>query len=366
MEVFIWIYNFVTTDNKIKVGGVETYIFELFKFFIKQNMVPVIITVGHKKGNFTIDNMEIISISASDWWLGKIPKYHLENRCSERPFFHLVATSQAVPRNLENDVVVIQHGVPWDRPSEKFPWLFNKLNSMFSLMRLRRGVSFVNSAKHIVCVDYVFPTLAACITQPFDWKKFSIIPNFAPDSKIIDNFSDDINKIVFSRRFVKHRGVEVFCDAIKGIFNDGWGGEVHFVGEGEYGEFIHNTFKTFPQVKIYRLDYSERLSAFDSNTLAIIPSLSSEGTSLSCIEAWSKGAVVLSTGVGGLSNLVIDRHNGLVVRPTSSDIKFGIDSIINNKYNNWKLKQNGFNTYLNSFTKTLWENKWKSVVDDLK
>ena len=50
--------------------------------------------------------------------------------------------------------------------------------------------------------------------------------------------------------------------------------------------------------------------------VAVVPTLYSEGTSLSCIEAMCAASAVLVTGVGGLSNLVLDDYNGLLVPPT--------------------------------------------------
>ena len=49
--------------------------------------------------------------------------------------------------------------------------------------------------------------------------------------------------------------------------------------------------------------------------VVVIPSVATEGTSLSCLEAMASGRPVMAGWVGGLSNLIIHEYNGLLLHP---------------------------------------------------
>ncbi|MBY6275096.1 MAG: hypothetical protein CWE10_02610 [Symbiobacterium thermophilum] len=51
-----------------------------------------------------------------------------------------------------------------------------------------------------------------------------------------------------------------------------------------------------------------------------MPSVATEGTSLSCLEAMASGRPVVAGWVGGLSNLIIHEYNGLLLRPTAANL----------------------------------------------
>ena len=50
----------------------------------------------------------------------------------------------------------------------------------------------------------------------------------------------------------------------------------------------------------------EMNKAYQNADITLIPSLYSEGTSLSCIEAMACGNAVIATRIGGLSDLIIN------------------------------------------------------------
>lgn len=59
---------------------------------------------------------------------------------------------------------------------------------------------------------------------------------------------------------------------------------------------------------------------FAASDIVIIPSVSTEGTSLSCLEAMATQKPVIVTNVGGLPDIVIDRFNGLMAKPTPESL----------------------------------------------
>lgn len=361
MLCFIWFKKILKSDGTIRLGGVETYIIQLNKIIKKIGFNPVVLTVGLPEKSNVIDGVNIECLSNDHWNSGIIPDKYMGQSC-----INLIATTQAIPKNLKLNIIAIQHGVPWDRPSDKLFTRSKILNKIFAFIRLWRGLSCINKVNHLVCVDLVFPTLAACIFQPFSWKNIHYIPNSAPKHNNIGTFDSKITKIVFQRRLERHRGTLLFCEAIEKILVNHKDIEVHIIGEGQDEILMKDRMKIFNNVKFYSLEYKNRLDSLDTSTLSVIPSLSSEGTSLSCIEAWSRGAAVISTGVGGLSNLVIDGHNGIVIRPLVDDLIIAIENILaNNNFAN-ALKVNGYNTFLSSFSEEIWSQRWKKLLLGLK
>jgi glycosyltransferase involved in cell wall biosynthesis len=68
--------------------------------------------------------------------------------------------------------------------------------------------------------------------------------------------------------------------------------------------------------------------AYRRSDIVLIPTVASEGTSLSCIEAMASGKAIIATHVGGLSDLVIDRYNGLLIEPRASQLEEALETMI--------------------------------------
>lgn len=98
--------------------------------------------------------------------------------------------------------------------------------------------------------------------------------------------------------------------------------------------------------------------------IAIIPTLGSEGTSLSMIEAMAAGCMVLSSNIGGLSNLIIDGYNGSLVMPTSQDMEQALSSALNNVDLCKNLAKNGLNSITLPCAKDTWSKGWIDVIND--
>lgn len=67
------------------------------------------------------------------------------------------------------------------------------------------------------------------------------------------------------------------------------------------------------------------LNRYADADVSVIPTLWSEGTSLSCVEALAAGVPVVATPVGGLGNIVIPGFNGFISAPTADAIAEAIN-----------------------------------------
>jgi glycosyltransferase involved in cell wall biosynthesis len=54
---------------------------------------------------------------------------------------------------------------------------------------------------------------------------------------------------------------------------------------------------------------------YNASDVVIIPSLFSEGTSLSALEAMACGKSVVASNIGGINDIIINGYNGFLVSP---------------------------------------------------
>lgn len=95
--------------------------------------------------------------------------------------------------------------------------------------------------------------------------------------------------------------------------------------------------------------------------IALIPTKGTEGTSLSCLEAMAAGCAVIASPVGGLTDLIIDGYNGLLVKPIPSDLIDAIELLINNCQLREQLGEKARET-ASAFSIERWREKWAKTI----
>ena len=76
------------------------------------------------------------------------------------------------------------------------------------------------------------------------------------------------------------------------------------------------------------------------------------------------GCAVIASPVGGLSNLIIDGYDGLLVKPTPSDLIDAIELLINDKKQREKLGANAQQVAV-AFSMDRWREKWTKVISEV-
>jgi glycosyltransferase involved in cell wall biosynthesis len=144
------------------------------------------------------------------------------------------------------------------------------------------------------------------------------------------------------------------------------GVEFHFVGRG--GEeninlIIEKQIKWGERVKHYPLTMEQMPQPYRNADISLIPSVHSEGTSLSCLEAMASGNAVIATQIGGLPDLIINNYNGFLIDPRSEELKQAIINLLNNrKQLNLFKKRN--TEVAQAFSKNIWRNRWMSLLNN--
>lgn len=137
-------------------------------------------------------------------------------------------------------------------------------------------------------------------------------------------------RIVFARRFEYKRGPYLALDAARILEKRGVPFElIMSSAEGHDGSDSIRKAAEERGISQYVTtavnDMDSIFSLYLEADISLVPTLWSEGTSYSCIEAMAAGLPVVTTTVGGLPNLVFPGHTGFVCPPKPEEIAAAIE-----------------------------------------
>jgi glycosyltransferase involved in cell wall biosynthesis len=178
-------------------------------------------------------------------------------------------------------------------------------------------------------------TIACCDTNPINWlrtrsKRYQdaannaiYIPNAVDLSALQirpDGAPNDVLKIIYARRFEKKRGPLLLLDAARILRDRGF--PFHLIMSSAVGHDGSDIIEVESRrrgiadcVEARSNSMDSVMSLYAQGDISVVPTLWSEGTSYSAVEALCAGLPVVTTTVGGLPNLVLPDHNGFVVPP---------------------------------------------------
>jgi len=380
MKVVIIYYYFLdSTGTKRKIGGVETYLWNLAKLIYERGDEPVLVqpsTIGFEK-KFGI--LKVIGIERNRKRLKRNDRKDLYEAAlslidTYNDLIIFGADHASVHTNYPR-TISIQHGISWDLPGRylrsswfcKIPFIPDSICKKYNSIRC---LQYFNNCPNRVCVDYNFlnwyRTQIADVPQNNIW----VIPNFVdiPDGykQNEQRHAENPVKIIFARRFVEIRGTRLMIQATKrllGMFQDV---EFCFAGEGPDEPLIVESFKDEPRVQIQKYLSDESLRIHGNYHIAVVPSLASEGTSLSLAEAMAAGCAVVATNVGGMTNMVIDGYNGYLVSPDADSLTIALSRLIGDRELRLRLGQHAAKTAGDAFSLARWKARWSEVLNQIE
>ena len=136
-------------------------------------------------------------------------------------------------------------------------------------------------------------------------------------------------------------------------------------GQGNGLVQLHSTFDKYGErVEFTQYDAMESVDFHFSYDIAMVPSLYSEGTSLSLLEAMSAECACIATDIGGLSNVIINHHNGVLIRPIVEDLRKAVTYLLDNEEERLYLAMNARQTIRDSFSSNMWAERWRQFLGD--
>lgn len=172
----------------------------------------------------------------------------------------------------------------------------------------------------ISCIGHFCKSQMMLYTQQKDWNKFEIIRcGIDPEQFTYREPSDAISKLVYVGRLSGEKGVPILFDSLLLLKKQGYNFDFTLLGDGDDREHLQNLAIQ------YGIDKQVHFAGFvDQKTIAktlnesdifVLPSFA-EGIPVALMEAMAMGVPVISTYVGGIAELIIDKETGQLVYPS--------------------------------------------------
>jgi glycosyltransferase involved in cell wall biosynthesis len=378
MKAIILYYRFLDKYGKqYTVGGIQTYMANLAHLLNKIGIKPVIYQYALNNFSRTYKgisiygfNLENLNQKNKKMALFNIAKSKLKKNYDLLIF----AADHCSVKNSIKRAILIQHGYGYDLPN-RFLTSHRFLRSGFlgflkkAQLKYRAYKNF-NNCHNRVCVDHNFINLYKSIVPDEIRGKFWVIPNFTKlisenEFELKDN-ENRIKNILFARRFHEYRGTRIMAKSIKIILDHTQDLEFTFAGEGPDEKWLKNYFKGEPKVNFLKFKHEDSLDVHKNYDVAVIPSIASEGTSLSVAESMGAGCITIASGAGGITNMIINNFNGFIIKPDEDQLAEKIITLKENKRIARKIRFNGYSTAKMAFSHNAWENHWESVINYLQ
>lgn len=361
-------------ENRV-LGGIETYLHYLASLLGENTTGKVtIIQPARKDFEVEIDNYHVVGKNFESTHKSVVCRYALGVATQKQSILIFAADQYSIKTDYKH-AISIMHGISWDLPAifftrnggvagllGKIPRIGAFLAKKYVILQRLQDIQHCNTN---VLVDY--NSVNWYRTQftnqvPFNYQ---VILNFAVESNTIPNFSkhhEKIVKVLFARRFQAYRGVELMVNAAKQLLSEFKNIEFCFAGEGPEEQMIRRLFNDEPRVQVTKYDSNYSVDFHQQYHIAVVPSLASEGSSLSLAEAMLAGCAVVASDVGGMTNMILNEYNGILIPPNKSALTDALRSLILDPDRRLFLAKNACEVASVAFSYKHWGAQWLDLI----
>lgn len=378
---------YVQKDNpdKLDIGGVQIYVGALVSLLEEEGLHIDIIqkSILGDYCKIISDKIRIIGFNQNNtkllklWFRSrladrKLPniKKYIKNNINKYDLVIFARFEKSIALNIPT--IAIQHGIAFDGMQLSKCLMIKSIQVFREKLRkhcqpyIERNIS--RKVDNVICVDTNFPNYLRS-AFPHEISYFSehlhYIPNFTRITP--NNWEDKWNKknnsliICYPRRFEIHRGIEIWIEIVKRLRKKYPELTFIFAGVGTYDKKV-NELKKYGNIEIIAVDPNVIQDLYTKSHIVVIPSLFSEGTSLSALEAMASGCAVIVTSIGGLGNIISPNFNGLICQPTIESIYESVEELVQNMNHCQKLAYNAVNSTRQAFGLNIWKKRMMSVI----
>jgi glycosyltransferase involved in cell wall biosynthesis len=201
-----------------------------------------------------------------------------------------------------------------------------------------------------------------------DTKKFSKKNKNSAKNEF--DFLDEINKpiVLYCGRLLALKGLKILIDSIKDILKQE---DAYFVfaGKGEIKEWEKelklNNISKENYIFLDYVDYERIHYLYSKADIFVLPSFT-ESCPITILEAMSTGLPVVASDVGGVSEILSNNKDGILVEPGSKEqLAETINSLIKNKNLRNKIAKNAREKVENEFDSKIMAQKTKKFYDKI-
>ena len=358
--------HFSPDGNRVVYGGAERYGIELTKLLLDMGFDVEWWQAGSGWQRELLPGVVVHSIPEGDVQFQTAPRLNhtFHERATGIDCAIYFVTFLAYPYAMERSIS-ISHGIYWDYPTfesilgsreGRHEW---KRRLFLALSAVRKVVSVDTATIHWINA-----------TWPGLYEKLAYIPNFV-DLPFYDMLPDpephDQVRIIFPRRLTSVRGVNEAARVAEILSAEYDNVEFHFVGRA-HDDILENHMIRWasdnPKIYYYWRPPHLMPWTYKNMDIALVPSKSTEGTSLSCLEAMGAGCAIIASYTGGLSDLIIDGYNGRLIKPTFSKLVETLAELIENREERIRLGKAAHDVAL-AFTFDVWRRRWMKEIREV-
>ena len=349
--------------GEVTVGGIQAYVNDLSQIASKLGFEVFVYDFDPKGRIIDLGYCKVIGLNFPDTKKGcdMMAQYVYDTMPSKKDLVIYDSDDRISLTPVFTNSIGLQHGISWDMPDSKNRSLIRNLFGCairdFRILRRLTKVSL------LVCVDCNF----------VNWYR-TLIRNNRVNLKVVPNYTriadankkpEDIVNIIFARRLRKYRGTEVFTLAIKRILDEYDNVRVYIYGRGPEENWMHCQLDAYKNVTFDNYAVGESLIVHSDKHIALVPTIGSEGTSLSLLEAMSSKCAVICSDVGGMTNIVLNGYNGLMVGAGNiEDLYNAIKVLLDDPTKRSLLAERGFETVKEAFSYDRWKKEWESILNN--
>lgn len=359
----------------LMVGGIQTYIRDLGLLAIDKGYKVYIHQLeGELEREIDYEGMIVYSRIVKSKNNQNFFDLLYEDHNSKDSIF-VISTDQMNIKSKERNVITIQHGIAFDIPGTMISGFWGRNRLLQHINKLLRCVSNVRRfymSRNTVCVDYNYYNWFRTFGTIYSEKCVMIIPNYVNGSITIEQLNnkhlnrDAGRKILFARRFCDYRGALLFVNVVKRLLKEYPDLDVTFAGEGPLEETLKEDFNGISNVHFTRFSAPKSIAFHKLYDISVVPTIYSEGTSLSLLEAMSAGCFPITTHVGGMTNIILDHYNGILCSPDEESLYKSMKEALNMSEDNFNyISKNAYYSATSSFSIDTWRERWSNCIDSV-
>ncbi len=352
--------NLYTHDGKTTVlGGLERYTRDL-AYLCKKLGFDV--TIRQFGDHYWQQQYEGIPVHAYPWNGNSEHCVEFMMKDSLDKADYVIYTWLGFQTKYKANSISINHGIWFDVPGFDGTWGRNVSKS--------HVIPAFEQLGALVTVDLNFLNWARAAIPYVDVNKAVYIPNYVDTDKFKPQSREENEKIeiLYPRRYDRYRGIYLMQEIVPELLDKYDNIKFNFAIDenhpalvGEWKTWLHKQPHK-NRIRYRHYPMNEMPEAYQEADIVVIPSICSEGTSLSALEAMACGKPTVVTNIGGLSNIVLPNFNGKIVNPTAHHIKKGIEEYILNPFERKLHGENACLVAKTSFSKTRWEEQWSQLI----
>ena len=373
-------YNF---KKEAIIGGGEVYLYDFAKFLLKEGHDVTVIQARDKTETFEIDGIRvkgyrpIMRLTGS---AGIIERYGLFNLTWKSHLdknvdrVHLHDFMHGFPF-ANKTMTGTCHGITWDNP------YWTKLNKQGIQLRMYRTAIrpiakyCIKHLKKVIAND-TFLLRFVQSEMPQYRENIHVILNYVKTDIFNDQVTPRFRKeypsgskiILFPRNFGYGRGAINTIEAMRIVIKTHPEAIILMVGDGPERPLCEQLVEKYHLQKNviflgHKDHFQEMPHFFASADIVLIPSVSTEGTSLSALEGMASKKPVVVTNIGGLLDIVIDGFNGAIAKPEPNSMAEKIIFLLDNPSEAKRLANEGFNWVRSRHNYKLWCKQYKVALD---